>query len=81
MSYRDARLLHGEEIDVDVAVVGAGAAGIALAMEFAGDHARVALGASPRATLSLVQAAKAWALQSGRAFLVPDDLRAVAADT
>jgi MoxR-like ATPase len=29
--------------------------------------------------LGLVQAAKAWALQSGRAFLVPDDLRAVAA--
>ncbi len=46
---------------------------------FTRNHARVALGASPRATLGLVQAAKAWALQSGRAFLVPDDLRAVAA--
>jgi choline dehydrogenase-like flavoprotein len=43
MSYLDARRLHGAEIDVDVAVVGAGAAGIALAMEFAGGHARVAL--------------------------------------
>jgi MoxR-like ATPase len=41
-------------------------------------HPRVALGASPRATLALVQAAKAWALLSGRPFVAPDDLRAVA---
>jgi MoxR-like ATPase len=41
-------------------------------------HTRVALGASPRATLALVQAAKGWALLSGRTFVVPDDLRAVA---
>jgi MoxR-like ATPase len=41
-------------------------------------HARVALGASPRATLGLVQAAKAWALLEGRPFVTPDDMRAVA---
>ena len=41
-------------------------------------HPRVALGASPRATLGLVQAAKAWALLAGRPFVAPDDLRAVA---
>jgi MoxR-like ATPase len=41
-------------------------------------HARVALGASPRATLGLVQAAKAWALLAGRPFVAPDDVRAVA---
>ncbi len=41
-------------------------------------HARVALGASPRATLALVSAAKAWALMQGRPFLVPDDVRAMA---
>jgi len=41
-------------------------------------HPRVLLGASPRATLGLTQAAKAWALISGRAFVAPDDIRAVA---
>ena len=41
-------------------------------------HPRVALGASPRATLGLVQAAKAWALLNGRPFVAPDDFRAVA---
>ncbi len=45
---------------------------------FTRTHARVALGASPRATLGLVQAAKAWALLSGRPFVAPDDMRAVA---
>jgi MoxR-like ATPase len=45
---------------------------------FTRGHARVALGASPRATLGLVQAAKAWALMEGRAFVSPDDVRAVA---
>jgi MoxR-like ATPase len=41
-------------------------------------HARVVLGASPRATLGLVQAARAWALIHGRPFVAPDDIRAVA---
>ena len=41
-------------------------------------HPRVSLGASPRATLGLVQAAKAWALLAGRPFVAPDDVRAVA---
>lgn len=41
-------------------------------------HARVLLGASPRATLGLVRAARAHALLSGRGFLTPDDVRAVA---
>jgi MoxR-like ATPase len=45
---------------------------------FTRSHPRVALGASPRATLGLVQAAKATALMSGRPFVAPDDLRAVA---
>jgi MoxR-like ATPase len=45
---------------------------------FTRGHPRVALGASPRATLGLVQAAKAGALVSGRPFVAPDDLRAVA---
>ena len=45
---------------------------------FTRSHPRVVLGASPRATLGLVQAAKGWALLSGRPFVVPDDIRAVA---
>jgi MoxR-like ATPase len=45
---------------------------------FTRNHPRVALGASPRATLGLVQAAKASAMLGGRPFVAPDDLRAVA---
>ncbi len=42
---------------------------------FTRTHAQVALGASPRATLGLVQAAKAHALLDGRAFVTPDDVQ------
>jgi MoxR-like ATPase len=41
-------------------------------------HQKVALGASPRATLGLVQAAKAHALLAARTYVVPEDIRAVA---
>ena len=41
-------------------------------------HPKVALGASPRATLGLVQAAKAHALLGARTYVVPEDVRAVA---
>ena len=33
------------------------------------------LGASPRATLHLVRAAKAWAAMQGREYVLPDDVR------
>jgi len=45
---------------------------------FTRTHARVLLGCSPRATLGLVQAAKAAAVIGGRPFVTPDDLRGVA---
>jgi MoxR-like ATPase len=45
---------------------------------FTRTHARVALGASPRATLNLVQAAKGAAVLGTRAFVSPDDIRAMA---
>lgn len=40
-------------------------------------HPRVMLGASPRATLGLVQAAKAAAIISGRNYVTPDDMRSL----
>ena len=45
---------------------------------FTRTHPRVALGASPRATLALIQAAKGWALLAARAYVTPDDVKAVA---
>jgi MoxR-like ATPase len=39
----------------------------------------VSLGASPRGAVHLLAAAKAWACLSGRAFVVPDDVAALAA--
>jgi MoxR-like ATPase len=40
----------------------------------------VAFGASPRATLFLARAAKAMALVAGRGYVVPEDVKAIAAD-
>lgn len=41
-------------------------------------HPKVILGASPRASLGLLHAAKANAVMEGREFVVPDDLRRIA---
>jgi MoxR-like ATPase len=41
-------------------------------------HQRVFLGASPRASLALLQAAKALALLSGRSYVLPDDVKRLA---
>ena len=45
---------------------------------FSRDHRRVYLGVSPRASLMLMQAAKARALIHGRDFVLPDDVKALA---
>jgi MoxR-like ATPase len=45
---------------------------------FTRQHARVFLGASPRASLALLSAARARALISGRGYLLPDDIKALA---
>ncbi len=45
---------------------------------FTRSHPKVVLGASPRATLGMVRAAKAQAVVAGRPYATPDDLRAVA---
>jgi len=59
--------LEDDLLDYAVAIAG-----------FTRGHPRVTLGASPRATLALVQAAKASAMLGGRPFVAPDDIRAVA---
>ncbi len=46
--------------------------------QFTRQHTRVYLGASPRASLALVQASRARALMSGRAFVIPDDIKLLA---
>jgi MoxR-like ATPase len=50
---------------------------VALA-EYTRTHPKVVLGASPRASLGLLRAAKGHAVLSGRNYLAPDDIRAVA---
>jgi MoxR-like ATPase len=45
---------------------------------FTRSHSRVVLGASPRASLALLRAAKASAVLAGRPFVTPDDVRRVA---
>jgi len=40
----------------------------------------IAYGGSPRATLFLVKAARAWAFLQGRAFVIPEDIRAIGHD-
>lgn len=42
------------------------------------EHASIFLGASPRATLSMVQAAKAYALLQERDYVIPDDIKFLA---
>jgi MoxR-like ATPase len=46
--------------------------------EYTRTHPKVVLGASPRASLGLLRAAKGHAVLSGRNYLAPDDIRAVA---
>ncbi len=42
------------------------------------EHPEIDLGASPRATLSLYQAAQAWAAIHERTYVIPDDIKAMA---
>jgi MoxR-like ATPase len=43
------------------------------------EHADLVVGASPRAAMSLAMLARAWAVVHGRTFVLPDDVRALAA--
>jgi MoxR-like ATPase len=42
-------------------------------------HHEIDLGASPRASISLYQASQAWASIEGREYVIPDDVKAMAA--
>jgi len=53
---------------------------IALVAKTREPSAHVSFGASPRATLALAHVAKAYAFIGGRAFVVPEDVKAVAHD-
>ena len=44
------------------------------------EHPKVALGASPRGSLSLLKASRAYAYVQGRQYVIPDDVRYFAAD-
>lgn len=46
--------------------------------EFTREHARLFLGASPRASLALIRASRARALIAGRAYVLPDDVKRLA---
>lgn len=48
---------------------------IALLVDATRKHEDVVLGASPRGSLALMQAAKGWALLQGRAYALPDDVQ------
>jgi MoxR-like ATPase len=45
------------------------------------NHPDVSVGASPRAALSVLRAASAWAVADGRPFVTPDDVKEVAEPT
>jgi MoxR-like ATPase len=40
----------------------------------------IEFGASPRATINLTLAAKAWSLLQGRSYVIPDDIKAIGPD-
>jgi MoxR-like ATPase len=65
-------LVHGVHVEREVAEY------VVRLAHFTRQHSRVYLGASPRASLALVQAARARALASGRPFVIPDDIKALA---
>jgi MoxR-like ATPase len=65
-------LVHGIHVEVEVLEY------IVRLATFTRQHPRVYLGVSPRASLALTQAARARTLASGRAFVIPDDVKALA---
>jgi MoxR-like ATPase len=65
-------LVHGVHVESEILEY------IVRLSHYTRQHSRVYLGASPRASLALVQASRARALVNGRAFVLPDDIKALA---
>jgi MoxR-like ATPase len=65
-------LVHGVHVETEVLEY------VVRLSQFTRQHSRIYLGASPRASLALIQAARARALASGRPFVIPDDIKALA---
>jgi MoxR-like ATPase len=65
-------LVHGVHVESEILEY------IVRLSHYTRQHSRVYLGASPRASLALVQAARARALVSVRPFVLPDDVKALA---
>lgn len=65
---------HVREVHIDEAVV----TYLVAVTRATRDQASVFLGASPRATLALVQASKAYAYLHGRSYVIPDDIKFLA---
>ena len=63
-----------EKIHVDEAVLDY----IASLVVNSRSHALVQVGSSPRGTLALIKASRAWAALDGRSFVTPDDVRRIA---
>jgi MoxR-like ATPase len=60
--------IHAEEVILDYIVYLVGKTR---------EHKDLELGASPRGSLFLLEAAKAWALYQGRTYVIPDDIQKV----
>ena len=80
---------HGRHVVITggTGALGAAVAGIRLSPEVVDyvvdlvratrDRAQLLCGASPRAANMLATAARAWAAKEGRAFVIPDDVKAL----
>jgi MoxR-like ATPase len=75
-----ADVLALRQVVNDVHVSDELAAYIVRLTRFTRDHAQVSLGASPRAGLALLRASKARAVLYDRDFILPDDVKAMAAN-
>ncbi len=65
-------LVHGVHVETEILEY------VVRLAQYTRQHSRVYLGASPRASLAVTQAARARALVNGRPFVIPDDIKALA---
>ena len=78
---RVEELLLAQAAIKDIHVAPAVAEYVVSLVEATRHHADVYLGASPRGSLALYNAARAWAALAGRDYVIPDDVKALAEPT